>query len=81
MSTGRNFSELAARAVKERILEILNDEQPLNIAAVTARLGVSRPTCRKYLSELAADGTIQERRIEEGGLTLYSTAREREVHE
>jgi DNA-binding IclR family transcriptional regulator len=72
----KKFRELVTDAATRRILEVLEECQPLNVATITARLGSSPPTTRKYLRALVDRGEVMERELV-GGVRLYSITPQR----
>jgi Lrp/AsnC family transcriptional regulator for asnA, asnC and gidA len=49
---------MSAEATAERILDVLEDDAQASYAEIADRVGVSKPTVRKYIQQLEDDGVI-----------------------
>lgn len=49
---------MAASSVQEEILSILESDAKASYGEIAERVGVSKPTVRKYINELEEDGVI-----------------------
>lgn len=49
---------MTAESTPERILEVLEEDAKASYAEIADRVGVSKPTVRKYVSQLEEEGVI-----------------------
>ena len=49
---------MSAEATAERILDVLEEDAQASYADIADRVGVSKPTVRKYITQLENDGVI-----------------------
>ncbi|MFW5949941.1 MAG: HTH-type transcriptional regulator LrpA1 [archaeon] len=49
---------MSAEATAERILDVLEEDAQASYAEIADRVGVSKPTVRKYIQQLEEDGVI-----------------------
>lgn len=49
---------MSVEATAERILDVLEDDAKASYADIADRVGVSKPTVRKYIQQLENDGVI-----------------------
>ena len=49
---------MSTQSTADRILEVLEEDAQASYAEIADRAGVSKPTVRKYINQLEADGVI-----------------------
>ncbi len=49
---------MSGKTTKERVLAVLEEDAQASYGEIAERAGVSKPTVRKYIDELEADGVI-----------------------
>ncbi|MFP9191697.1 HTH-type transcriptional regulator LrpA1 [Natronosalvus vescus] len=49
---------MSTRPTEDRILEVLEEDAQASYAEIASRADVSKPTVRKYINQLEADGVI-----------------------
>jgi len=49
---------MSAEATEERILDVLEEDAQASYAEIADQVGVSKPTVRKYIEQLEAEGVI-----------------------
>ena len=58
--------------IKEKIIELLQQEGPLSVSEISRILGISQREALKYLSELTVRGRVQKHLSENRYYNIYS---------